>query len=128
MIVILITGAINDVAPKPVHTGSSSLNRKIKERMALLIKHQRLASEADSPPPASLPQTRSTTNASNMIFDDTIASKQNCLDQAIAENKAALVQLGTSRTKEQKLTLIKAVTERNKFVPSSPFNLSISPF
>jgi hypothetical protein len=96
--------------------------------MALLIEHQRLMSGTDSLPSAPVPRVPNTAT-SQIITGDTIATKQDALDWAISENKAALAQLGAPLIKGQKLVLMKAVTERNKFVPSTSFALSIlAPF
>ena len=86
--------------------------------MALLIEHQRLANGADSLPPVPL-RRRSNGTVSDPVVGDTISAKQNTLDWAISENKAALAQLGAPLSKEEKLALMKTVTERNKFVPST---------
>lgn len=106
------------VTPQTARASPSSLNRKIKERMALLIQHQRLANGADSLPPAPLSRTTNST-ISQIVVDDALSTKQNSLDKAISDNKAALAQLGSLIGKEQKLALMKAVSERNMFVPST---------
>ena len=85
--------------------------------MALLIEHQRLASGVDSLPPAPLHRMSNYT-ISESVVGEAISAKQNTLDWAISENKAALAQLGVPLSKEEKFILMKAITERNKFVPS----------
>ena len=115
---------INLALTPSIPTGSSALQPLTQERTEVLLEHRRRSSwsEAAFPPtPPVHPSFSAASAAGTTAFRDTIASKQNLLDRAIAENKAALVQLSGPMTGKQKSCLMKTLTERNMFVPSTFF-------